>query len=89
MNHSNGHEQQTDLIGRTLKAKVSKVHNDSCFLELLDEETGKPLALGRLNQQDSLAWERAELLEDIPKYAVGETIEQVYVSSKRYEQGQL
>lgn len=75
-----------NLSGLILQARVRRAHHDNCDLELLDP-AGQVLALGRLHQSESLAAQDPRYLADLDAYAVGRTLEAVYVNHLRQQDG--
>nr|VFJ61890.1 MAG: Signal transduction histidine kinase [Candidatus Kentron sp. FW] len=79
--------QETEIAaGQILRARIKKVHLDSCELELLDDND-KVIAQGRLYQAGSQVWKAPRLLRDIPEYSQGKFLDAVYVRRLRHEEG--
>ncbi len=66
----NVREDDEDLVGRILRARILKTGNDHCDLLLIDPESGCEYKRhGRLYQHDSLAWKSTTLFAHLPEYA--------------------
>lgn len=80
-------EVQAPLAGQTLSARITRSLSEACELELMDAQTGKVLALGRLRQESSLAWQSSQTMNQLPQYRVHTVLPQVVVMRERTEAG--